>query len=124
VLQRLNSAVKLIQRTTPEAPQRRYVLHGTGCSQEDDQLLREGRGWSRASGRKDRSTRHELDAWIKTLPQPRTIALLQLGHVNLVPEVLVMLDFLFQSKQLWVTHLCLAEAGVYPTHIFSSTGMS
>jgi hypothetical protein len=54
VLQRLNSAVKLIQRTTPEAPQRRYVLHRTGCSQEDDHLLREGRGWSRASGRKDR----------------------------------------------------------------------
>src|SRR5258708_19006186 len=34
--------------------ERRYVLHRTGCSQEDDQLLREERGWSRASGRKDR----------------------------------------------------------------------
>src|SRR5271156_5793166 len=42
---RLNSAPKLIQRTTSEAPQRHYVLHRTGCSQEDDQLLREGRGW-------------------------------------------------------------------------------
>jgi transposase len=37
--------------------------------------LREGRGWSRASGRKIGSTRRELDAWIKTLPQPRTIAM-------------------------------------------------
>ena len=54
MLQRLNSAVRLIQRTTPEAPQRRYVLHRTGCSQEDDQPLREGRAWSRASGREDR----------------------------------------------------------------------
>jgi hypothetical protein len=75
VFQKLNSAVKLIQRTAPEAPQRRYVLHRIGCSQEDDQLLREGPGWSRASGRKDRSTRRELDAWIKTLPQTRTIAM-------------------------------------------------
>ena len=42
---------ELIQRTTSEAPQRRYVLHRTGHSQEDDQLLREGRGWLCASGR-------------------------------------------------------------------------
>jgi hypothetical protein len=27
------------------APRRRYVLHWTRCSQEDDQLLREGRSW-------------------------------------------------------------------------------
>jgi hypothetical protein len=40
VLQRLNSAMRLIQRTTSEAPQRRYVLHRTGCSQEEYQLLR------------------------------------------------------------------------------------
>ena len=52
--ERLNSAVKLIQRTTSEAPQRRYVLHRTGCSQEDDQLLREGCNWSCAPGRQDR----------------------------------------------------------------------
>src|ERR1700733_9790139 len=44
----------LIQRTTSEAPQRRHVLHRTGCSQEDDQLLREGCGWSCAPGRQDR----------------------------------------------------------------------
>jgi hypothetical protein len=35
----------LIQRTTSQAPQRRYVLHRTGCSQEDEQLLRQRQGW-------------------------------------------------------------------------------
>ena len=44
---------ELTQRTTSEAPQRRYVLHRTGHSQEDDQLLREGRGWLCAPGRQD-----------------------------------------------------------------------
>jgi len=48
MLQRLNSAVKLIQRTT-----RRLLLHRTGCLPEDYQLLREGGGCSRSSGRKD-----------------------------------------------------------------------
>src|SRR5271166_3799926 len=36
---------------TSEAPHRDYVLHWTGCSQEDDQLLREGRSWPCAPGR-------------------------------------------------------------------------
>ena len=31
-----------------------YVLHRTGCSQEDDQFLREGRSWSCVPGRQDR----------------------------------------------------------------------
>ena len=31
-----------------------YVLHRTRCTQEDDQLLREGRGWSCVSRRQDR----------------------------------------------------------------------
>jgi hypothetical protein len=44
---------ELTQRTTSEAPQRRYVLHRTGRSQEDDQLLREGRGWLCAPGRQN-----------------------------------------------------------------------
>jgi hypothetical protein len=74
VLQRLNSAVKLIQRTTLEAPQRRHVSHRTGCSQEDDQLLPEGAAGHVHQEGKIGSTRRELDAWIKTLPQPRTIA--------------------------------------------------
>src|SRR5271155_3395039 len=51
---RLNSARRLIQRTTSEAPERHYVLHRTGCSQEDDQLLREGRGWPCAPRGQDR----------------------------------------------------------------------
>ena len=53
-MHRLNSAATLIQRTTSEAPQRRHVLHRTGCSQEDDQLLCEGCGWSCAPGGQDR----------------------------------------------------------------------
>jgi hypothetical protein len=35
---------------------RDYVLHRTGCTQEDDQLLREGRGWLCAPGRQDQSS--------------------------------------------------------------------
>jgi hypothetical protein len=36
----------LIQTTTTEAPRRTYVLHRTGCAQEDHQLLRQGCEWS------------------------------------------------------------------------------
>src|ERR1700736_5172844 len=49
---------------------RTYVLHRAGCSQEDDQLLRQGCERTGAPGR-----RWELDGWIKTLPQPRTMAM-------------------------------------------------
>ena len=52
-----------------------YVLHRTRCTQEDDQLLREGRGWPCAPGGQVGSTRRELDGWIRTIPQPRTIAM-------------------------------------------------
>jgi len=51
---RLNSASKLIQRTTSGAPHRHCVLHRTGCSDEGDQLLREGRDWPCAPRRQDR----------------------------------------------------------------------
>jgi hypothetical protein len=51
-VERLNSTGTLIQTTTTEAPQRTYVLHRTGCSQEDDQLLRQGCEWSSSPGRK------------------------------------------------------------------------
>jgi hypothetical protein len=54
VLQKAELSRTLIQRTTSEAPQRRYVLHGTGRTQENDQLLCEGWGWSRAPGMQDR----------------------------------------------------------------------
>jgi transposase len=52
-----------------------YVLHWTRCTQEDDQLLREGRGWRVHQEGKIGSTRRELDGWIRTMPQPRTIAM-------------------------------------------------
>src|SRR6516162_2283090 len=51
-VERLNSTGTLIQTTTTEAPQRTYVLHRTGCSQEDDQLLRQGCQRSSSPGRK------------------------------------------------------------------------
>ena len=75
MLQEAELSGLLIQRTTSEAPQRRYVLHRTGCSQEDDQPLRKGSSWSCAPGRQIGSTRRELDAWIQTLPQPRMMAM-------------------------------------------------
>ena len=49
---KLNSAPKLIQRT-PRRLLRDYVLHRTRCTQEDDQLLRQGRGGSCVSRRQD-----------------------------------------------------------------------
>ncbi len=53
-----------------------YVLHRAGCSQENDQLLREGR---RAAGFTQKgsipATRMDLDHWMKTLPQPWTAAM-------------------------------------------------
>ena len=73
---KLNSTRTLIQRTTTEAPHGQYVLHRPGCSQEDDQLLRQG--CERAGPcRKARvgATRGELDSWMKTLPQPWSVAM-------------------------------------------------
>src|SRR6266567_5875099 len=52
VYKRLNSTGTLIQRTTTEAPQGTYVLHRAGCSQEDDQLLRQGCERPSSPGRK------------------------------------------------------------------------
>src|SRR5712691_2411445 len=53
VYKKLNSTGTLIQRTTTEA--QTYVLHRTGCSQENDQLLRQGCERSGSPGRPDRS---------------------------------------------------------------------
>jgi hypothetical protein len=50
---KLNSTETLIQRTTTEAPRRTYVLHRTGRSQEDNQLLREGCQRSGSPGRQE-----------------------------------------------------------------------
>src|SRR5215470_7901256 len=41
-VEKLNSTGTLIQKTTTEAPQETHVLHRTRCSQENDQLLRQG----------------------------------------------------------------------------------
>src|SRR5438309_4932095 len=51
---KLNSTGTLIQRTTTEAPQG-HMYYRTGCSQEDDQLLRQGCERSGSPGRPDRS---------------------------------------------------------------------
>src|SRR6266446_9885069 len=61
--------------TTKEAPHAEYVLPRTGCSQENDQLLREG--WKRQRSRRSAisATRGDLDRWMKTLPQPWTAAM-------------------------------------------------
>src|SRR5215469_15541334 len=53
VLQEAELSLKQIQRT-PRRLLRDYVLHRTRCAQEDDQLLREGRGGSCVSGRQGR----------------------------------------------------------------------
>src|SRR5713101_7642240 len=46
----LNSATTLIQRQPRRLPHGKYVLHRLGCSQEDDQLLREG--WKRSDSQR------------------------------------------------------------------------
>src|SRR5246127_3227762 len=54
VLHKLNSAVTLIQRTTRRLLDDDYELYRIGRSQEDDQLVREGREWPDTAGRQDR----------------------------------------------------------------------
>src|SRR5882724_1732539 len=44
--------------TTKEAPHAEYVLHRIGCSQENDQLLREG--WKRHRSRRRCHSRHTM----------------------------------------------------------------
>jgi hypothetical protein len=61
--------------TPRRLPHATYVLHRTGCSQEDDQLLREGRQWRDSAEGTVAATRFDLDRWIKTLPQPWTGAM-------------------------------------------------
>src|SRR5438445_2217973 len=54
---------------------RTYVLHRTGCSQEDDQLLRQGCERQVHQEGQIGATRWELGGWMKTLPQPWTVAM-------------------------------------------------
>jgi hypothetical protein len=52
-----------------------YVLHQTGCSQEDDQqCVKDASGRVQQEG-KIGSTRCWLDCWMKTLSQPWTVAM-------------------------------------------------
>src|SRR5713226_3575997 len=55
-VKKLNSATALIQIQPRRLPHGDYVLHRFGCSQENDQLLREGRQWPYLRRRLD--TRH------------------------------------------------------------------
>jgi len=76
VLHKLNSAARLIQRTTTEAPQRPL------CTSSDlmftrrpsATVVKDASGHVHQEG-KVGATRREQDGWIKTLPQPRTIAM-------------------------------------------------
>src|SRR6266851_7120388 len=59
-VKKLNSATTLIQTQPRRLLHGDYVLHRFGCSQENDQLLREGRQWPYLRSRFD--TRHTIDA--------------------------------------------------------------
>src|SRR5258708_6934924 len=59
-VKKLNSATALIQIQPRRLPHGDYVLHRFGCSQENDQLLREGRQWPYLRRRLD--TRHAIDS--------------------------------------------------------------
>jgi hypothetical protein len=83
VYKKLNSTGTLIQRTTMEAPQRgiciTHVLHlyyiGLDVHKKTiSYCVKDVSGQVHQEG-KIGTTRRELDAWIKTLPQPGTVAM-------------------------------------------------
>src|SRR5712692_4671561 len=57
-VQELNSATPLIQSQRRRLLDGQYVLHRPGCSQENDQLLREG--WKRPDSRRGRDSRNTI----------------------------------------------------------------
>jgi transposase len=72
---KLNSASKLIQRTTSEAPQRHMYFIGLDVHKKTiSYCVKDAAGRVHQEGRIG-STRRELDAWVGSLPQPRTIAM-------------------------------------------------
>ena len=72
---KLNSAGKLIQRTTSEAPQRRMYYIGLDVHKKTiSYCVKDAAGCVHREG-KIGSTRRELDAWVRTLPQPRMMAM-------------------------------------------------
>jgi transposase len=75
VLHTLNSAATLIQRTTTEAPRDHMYYIGLDVHKRTiSYCVKDAAGHVHQEG-KIGSTRCELDAWIKTVPQPRMIAM-------------------------------------------------
>src|SRR5260370_23888440 len=72
VLQMPDSAMRLIQRTTSEAPM--YYIGLDIHKKTISYCVKDASGQIHREG-KIGSTRCELDSWIKTLPQPRMIAM-------------------------------------------------
>jgi hypothetical protein len=74
-VQKLNSTETLIQRTTTEASRPTYVLHRTDVHKKAiSYCVKDVSGQVHREG-KIGATRHELDGWIKTLPQPSRVAM-------------------------------------------------
>src|SRR5213592_1895393 len=72
---RLNSTGTLIQTTTTEAPQRHMYFIGLDVHKKTiSYCVKDAAGRVHQEG-KIGSTRRELDGWIRTMPQPRTIAM-------------------------------------------------
>jgi transposase len=75
VFHKLNSAATLIQRTTTEAPRDHMYYIGLDVHKRTiSYCVKDAAGHVHQEG-KIGSTRCELDAWIKTVPQPRMIAM-------------------------------------------------
>jgi len=76
VLQRLNSAVRLIQRTAPRGLLR-DMMYYIGLDVDKKTIsycVKDAAGKIHQKGKMG-STRRELDSWIRTLPQPRMMAM-------------------------------------------------
>ena len=72
---KLNSAATLIQRTTTEAPHGHMYYIGLDVHKKTiSYCVKDAAGRVHQEG-KIGSTRRELDGWIRTMPQPRTIAM-------------------------------------------------
>ena len=75
MLQDAELSTKLIQRTTSEAPQRHMYFIGLDVHKKTiSYCVKDAPGRVQQEG-KIGSTRRELDDWIRTMPQPRTIAM-------------------------------------------------
>ena len=69
----LKSAATLIQRATAEAP--RGHMYYIGLDVQTKTISYSVKGWPGAAGRQGRIDRRELDCWMRTLPQPCTVAM-------------------------------------------------